>query len=70
MPQYQPTCLTLFWHSLGVKSFTDHDEIFRYLAEDVISIKPQDMLAWWASKKAVYPCLSRMALDYLSIPGM
>jgi len=51
-------------------SFTDSDELSRYLAEDVISIKPQNTLAWWASKKTVYPRLSRMALDYLSIPGM
>jgi hypothetical protein len=42
----------------GAPSFTDHDELSRYLAEDIISIKPQDTLAWWASKKAVYPCLS------------
>jgi hypothetical protein len=53
----------------GAPSFTDRDELSRYLAEDIISMKPQDTLAWWASKKAVYPRLSRMALDYLSIPG-
>ena len=55
---------------LGVLSFTDHDKLTQYLSEDVVSMKPQDTLAWWASKKTVYPHLSRMALDYLSIPGM
>jgi len=25
---------------------------------------------WWFKNRAVYPRLSRMALDYLSIPGM
>jgi hypothetical protein len=24
---------------------------------------------WWHEKRATYPCLSRMARDYLSIPG-
>ena len=42
----------------GVMSFTDHDELSRYLSEDVISMKPQDTLAWWASKKTIYPHLS------------
>jgi len=42
----------------GVTSFTDCDELSRYLSEDVVSMKPQDMLVWWASKKTVYPCLS------------
>lgn len=25
---------------------------------------------WWAKNRGIYPRLSRMALDYLSIPGM
>ena len=50
--------------------FTNQDELSRYLAEDVVPMKPSDTLSWWASKKNVYPRLSRMALDYLSIPGM
>src|SRR5271168_4055508 len=28
-----------------------------------------DPLLWWIEKRAVYPCLARMALNYLSIPG-
>jgi hAT family C-terminal dimerisation region len=28
-----------------------------------------DGLQWWSERKDLYPCLSRMALDYLSIPG-
>ena len=28
-----------------------------------------NVLLWWWERKSVYPCLSRMALDYLSIPG-
>jgi len=54
----------------GVTSFTDCDELSQYLSEDVVSMKPQDTLVWWASKKTIYPRLSRMAFDYLSIPGM
>ena len=26
-------------------------------------------LRWWFDRKHIYPCLSRMAMDYLSIPG-
>jgi hypothetical protein len=29
----------------------------------------QDVLMWWFEKRYLYPQLSRMALDYLSIPG-
>ena len=28
-----------------------------------------NVLLWWWEQKSVYPCLSQMALDYLSIPG-
>lgn len=43
------------------------DELDRYLSTD-----PEhavDVLMWWTERKAMYPHLSRMALDYLSIPG-
>jgi hypothetical protein len=43
-------------------------EIDRYL-----NIKTEvvtDPLLWWFEHKHVYPRLSRMARDYLSIPGM
>ena len=29
-----------------------------------------DVLQWWTERKATYPNLSRMALDYLLIPSM
>ena len=42
-------------------------ELERYLA---IPIEDTDNpLLWWAERRALYPRLSRMALDYLSIPG-
>ncbi|PPQ88236.1 hypothetical protein CVT25_005286 [Psilocybe cyanescens] len=53
----------------AMPSFTEQDELSRYLAEDIIPMKPQDALSWWASKMNIYPRLSRMALDYLSIPA-
>lgn len=45
-----------------------HDEIDRYLTTDTEDVK--NVLSWWWERKSLYPCLSRMALDYLSIPGM
>jgi hypothetical protein len=42
-------------------------ELDRYLSTDVEDV--QDALQWWTDRCSAYPCLSRMALDYLSIPG-
>lgn len=50
-------------------SFTNEDELSRYLTEPVITMKPSDTRSWWVSKKNMYPRLARMALDYLSILG-
>ena len=43
------------------------DELQRYLAMDVEDV--MDALKWWHERRASFPCLSRMARDYLSIPG-
>ena len=43
------------------------DELDRYLASDVENIT--DALMWWYERRAAFPRLSRMARDYLSIPG-
>ena len=43
-------------------------EIERYLATDTEVV--DDVLVWWWERRSMYPCLSRMGLDYLSIPGM
>jgi hAT family C-terminal dimerisation region len=43
------------------------DELARYLSTDPEQVK--DVLHWWTKRKATYPYLSQMALDYLSIPG-
>jgi hypothetical protein len=45
------------------------DEITHYLKEDIENIKISKGLQWWAGKRQTYPRLSRMALNYLSIPG-
>jgi hypothetical protein len=44
------------------------DELEQYLECPVEDVK--DVLLWWVKNRAVYPRLSRMALDYLSIPGV
>ena len=44
-----------------------YDELTRYLSEP--TERTLDPLLWWVEKKAVYPRLSRMACDYLCIPG-
>jgi hAT family C-terminal dimerisation region len=30
----------------------------------------EDALQWWHQRRDMFPCLSRMALDYLTIPGV
>ncbi|SJL03663.1 uncharacterized protein ARMOST_16509 [Armillaria ostoyae] len=43
------------------------DELDRYLSTDPENV--DDGLAWWNERRAMYPHLSRMALNYLSIPA-
>lgn len=43
------------------------DELERYLAVPVIGCT--DALEWWSDRRTNFPHLSRMALNYLSIPG-
>jgi hAT family C-terminal dimerisation region len=43
------------------------DELQHYLATDVEDVK--DALMWWHERCTSYPRLSRMARDYLAIPG-
>ena len=44
------------------------NEVDRYLATDPEEV--ENPLLWWWERRSMYPGLSRMALDYLSIPGM
>ena len=43
------------------------DELALYLSTELVDT--QSPLKWWHEKQSTYPRLSRMALDYLSIPG-
>jgi hypothetical protein len=44
------------------------DELARYLSTDPVAV--DDVLMWWHEHSAMYPHLSRMARDYLTIPGV
>ena len=46
---------------------SDDDELQRYLATDIEDVK--DPLMWWHQRRKTFPRLSRMARDYLTIPG-
>lgn len=52
---------------LAPASSDTRNELDRYLATDVEDVK--DGLMWWYERRAAFPHLSRMARDYLSIPG-
>ncbi len=43
------------------------DELQRYLTADIEDVK--DALMWWHERCQIFPWLSHMACDYLSIPG-
>ncbi|TFK80198.1 HAT dimerization, partial [Polyporus arcularius HHB13444] len=43
------------------------DEVARYFA--TATEETDNPLLWWRERRDIFPCLSRMALDYLSIPG-
>jgi hypothetical protein len=47
---------------------THRDELANYLSTER-ELHINDGLIWWHERKHIYPRLSRMALDYLSIPG-
>jgi hypothetical protein len=42
-------------------------ELERYLGTDAEQV--DNVLQWWFDRRATFPRLSRMALDYLTIPG-
>ena len=46
---------------------SSNDELQHYLATDIEDVK--DGLMWWYEKHSMYLRLSRMACDYLLIPG-
>ena len=43
------------------------NELDKYLAQAIEKVR--DPIAWWWDHRVVYPQLSKMALDYFSIPG-
>ena len=43
-------------------------ELTQFLHKPVENVK--EPMKWWVANRHVYPNLSHMALDYLSIPGM
>ena len=50
------------------QSSDHHTELDCYLTADIEHVT--DAIAWWHEHHTIYPCLSRMALDYLSVPGV
>lgn len=52
---------------VGSTAEEEGDELKRYLASD--PVKVTDPIQWWQERRKAYPRLSRMAIDYLTIPG-
>jgi hypothetical protein len=45
------------------------DELELYLATPCEDLGDTDPIEWWARCAGTFPTLSRMAMDYLSVPG-
>ena len=55
--------------SLSAPSSSElRDELDQYLSTDPEQVS--DVCAWWYERRAAYPRLHHMALDYLTIPGV
>jgi hypothetical protein len=55
--------------SIPLRTVNEHTELDAYLNSDVADPGKNGPLFWWYEHAHIYPHLSRMALDYLSIPG-
>lgn len=44
------------------------DELEHYLATDC-NFNVENPVAWWQEHSHIFPCLSHMAMDYLTVPG-
>jgi hypothetical protein len=53
-----------------VPNRSHEDELQLYLKSPIVDVGDENLLKWWRSQSQVYPNLHRMALDYLSIPGL
>ena len=59
--------------SFGTLSITTRarvSELQRYLRSPTVNVEEEGLLKWWTKNKDAYLNLHRMALDYLSIPGL
>jgi hypothetical protein len=50
-------------------SHADLDELSRFMHSSPEEVSNENLLAWWNDHRREYPHLSRMALDYLTIPS-
>jgi hypothetical protein len=57
----------LFTSALVSETANDDDELKQYLSSDIEPVN--NPIEWWNSKARTFPRLSRMAIDYLTIPG-
>jgi hypothetical protein len=48
--------------------FARDDELARYLAAACVVVT--DPIKWWLENQSLYPRLSQMAINYLTIPGL
>jgi hypothetical protein len=52
---------------IPMNGMKDPDELDDYLSQAIEKVR--DPIQWWWDHRSVYPKLSQMAFDYLSIPG-
>jgi hypothetical protein len=67
----QSTVMGNFWKKKNEKNITPiKNEIQHYLnLPELPALEEYDPFAWWATNKAQYPTLHKIAIKYLSIPA-
>lgn len=58
----------LDFFDIPMEGIAEPHELDNYLAQAIEKVR--DPVAWWWDHRHVFPTLSKMAFDYLSIPGM
>jgi hypothetical protein len=54
--------------NITMDGLEDINELDDYLSQAIEKVS--DPIVWWWDHRKVYPTLSAMAFDYLSVPGM
>lgn len=68
MPTADDMDATIDFSDIPMDGLKDTNELDDYLSQGIEKVS--NPIKWWWDHRKVYPKLSAMAFDYLSVPGM